>query len=74
MPVGVQLSVPQRDFIARDVILLPEDTMATVLGKLRGLMEGAGLEVEGFPACEEFELSIIRQACAFIRTCTVFTF
>ncbi len=48
--------------------------MATVLGKLRGLMEGAGLEVEGFPACEEFELSIIRQACAFIRTCTVFTF
>ena len=38
--------------------------MATVLGKLRGLMEGAELEVETFPACEELELSIIRQACS----------
>ncbi len=34
--------------------------MATVLTKLRGLMEAAGLEVTSFPACEEFELSIIR--------------
>ncbi|XP_064390593.1 E3 ubiquitin-protein ligase RNF10-like [Halichondria panicea] len=59
VPVSVQLSVPDRDFIARDVVLLPEDTMATVLGKLRGLMEGAELEVETFPACEELELSII---------------
>ena len=60
MPVSVQLSVPDRDFIARDVILLPEDTMGAVLHKLRALMEEAGLEVEEFPACEDFELSIIR--------------
>ncbi len=54
------LSVPERDYVAPDVVLLPEDTMASVLGKLRGLMVGAGLEVASFPPCEDFEVSIIR--------------
>jgi len=60
VPLSVQLSVPAREFKAQDVVLLPEDNMANVLTKLRAAMDAAGLEVDSFPPCEEFEVSIIR--------------
>ena len=60
VPVSVQLSVPERNFIVKDVILLPEENMASVLTKLRSLMEEGGLEVQDFPTCEEFEVAIVR--------------
>lgn len=59
IPLMVKLTVPERKFEAREVLLKPTDNMATVLRKLKALMEKDGLEIVEFPLCDEFELSII---------------
>ena len=60
IPLNITLSVPQKNFIATDVLLKPEENMAIILKKLRSLMEKEGLEIVEFPPCNEFEISIIR--------------
>ena len=60
IPINVTLSVPEKNFIATDVLLKPEESMATILKKLRSLMDKEGLDILEFPACDEFEISIIR--------------
>ena len=60
IPVNVTLSVPEKSFVATDVLLKPEENMASILSKLRSLMDKEGLEVVEFPHCNEFEISIIR--------------
>ena len=60
IPVNVTLSVPEKKFVAVDVLLKPEENMAAILNKLRSLMEKEGLEIVEFPPCNEFEVSIIR--------------
>ena len=60
IPVTVSLSVPERKFLASEVVLRPDDNMAAVLRKLRLAMEERGMMVAEFPACEEFTISIIR--------------
>ena len=52
--------MPERGFIAREVLLKPDDSMGVVLKKLRALMEEKGMKIVEFPACDEFEISIIR--------------
>ena len=46
--------------MAREVLLRPEDSMGTVLKKLRSLMEEQGMVIVEFPTCDEFEVSVIR--------------
>ncbi|CAI8016470.1 LON peptidase N-terminal domain and RING finger protein 3 [Geodia barretti] len=65
IPVTVSLSVPERQFLAPEVILRPEDSMAAVLKKLRSAMEESGMAIAEFPPCEEFAVSIINP---FART------
>ena len=62
IPVTVSLSVPERQFLAPEVILRPEDSMAAVLKKLRSAMEESGMAIAEFPPCEEFAVSIIKLA------------
>lgn len=59
VPLTVKLSVPERGFIVTEVLLKPDDSMGVVLKKLRGLMEEKGMKIVEFPACDEFEISII---------------
>ncbi|CAI8035154.1 hypothetical protein GBAR_LOCUS19748 [Geodia barretti] len=63
--ITVSLSVPERQFLAPEVILRPEDSMAAVLKKLRSAMEESGMAIAEFPPCEEFTVSIINP---FART------
>lgn len=63
IPVTVSLSVPDRKFLAPEVVLRPEDSMAVVLRKLRSAMEDKGMRVSEFPVCEEFTISIVRYVC-----------
>ena len=62
IPVSVSLSVPERQFLAPEVVLRPEDNMEVVMKKLRSAMEEAGMAVAEFPPCEEFTISIIKLA------------
>ena len=60
IPVNVQLSVPEKSFVVRDVLLRPEDSMAVILKKLKAFMEEQGMKIVEFPTCDEFEVSVIR--------------
>ena len=60
IPVTVSLSIPERDFVVPEVVLRPDDSMATVVRKLRAAMEKAGMKVAEFPPCQDFTVSIIR--------------
>ena len=60
IPVNVTLSVPEKKFVANDVLLKPEENMAAILNKLRSLMEKEDMVIVEFPPCNEFEISIIR--------------
>ena len=60
IPLNVTLSVPQKKFVATDVLLRPEENMDSILKKLRSLMDKEGLQIVDFPPCNEFEISIIR--------------
>lgn len=60
IPINVQLTVPEKSFVVRDVLLRPEDSMGAILKKLKSLMEVKGMKIVEFPACNEFEVSIIR--------------
>jgi hypothetical protein len=59
IPVTVSLSVPERQFIAPEVVLRPDDSMAVVLRKLSSAMEEKGMMVVEVPACEDFTVSFI---------------
>ena len=60
IPINVQLTVPEKSFVVRDVLLRPDDSMGAILKKLKALMEVKGMKIVEFPACNEFEVSIIR--------------
>lgn len=60
IPINVTLSVPEKKFVAEDILLRPEENMAAILKKLKSLMEKEGLQIVEFPPCNEFEISIIR--------------
>lgn len=64
IPLDVKLTVPERKF-ACNVVLKPEDSMEMILQKLKALMEKENFIIVEFPACEDFEVSIIRSG----RTC-----
>ena len=60
IPVTVKLTVPKKGFESGEVRLRPEESMESVLKRLRSLMEEKGLSVGVFPPCEELVVSIIR--------------
>ena len=59
IPLNVKLSVPERNFTC-DIVLKPEDSMDVILKKLKTLMEKEDMQIVEFPACEDFEVSVIR--------------
>lgn len=59
LPIPVQLTVPQKNFVANDVIIKPSDTMDHVLKKLRSLMKEQNMDVIEFPPCVDLEISLL---------------
>lgn len=59
MPISVKLTFPEKGFEASDIVLKPDETMASIVKRLQSFMIDKGMEIVHFPPLDEMEMSFV---------------
>ncbi|KAL5481925.1 hypothetical protein EMCRGX_G022200 [Ephydatia muelleri] len=59
IPISVKLTFPEKGFEASDIVLKPDETMASIVKRLQSLMVEKGMEIVHFPPLDEIEMSFV---------------
>ena len=60
IPISVKLTFPEKGFEATDIVLKPDETMASIVKRLQSLMVEKGMEIIHFPSLDEMDVSFVR--------------
>lgn len=72
IPISVKLTFPEKGFEASDIVLKPDETMASIVKRLQSLMVEKGMEIVHFPPLDEIEMSFVRYANRFCLPRSIF--
>ncbi|KAL5473853.1 hypothetical protein EMCRGX_G028415 [Ephydatia muelleri] len=59
IPISVKLTFPEKGFEATDIVLKPDETMASIVKRLQSLMVEKGMEIIHFPSLDEMDVSFV---------------